>query len=58
MGPIGEPIHVPYTGNYKKVVGYGVIAYNKTQMFWICEKFDTATFVRYLDELHRIIPRR
>ena len=51
--PVGEPIHVPYTGSHKKVVGYGAIADDKTQMFRICEKFDTVTFIRYLDELRR-----
>ena len=49
--PVGVPIHVPYTGSHKKVVGYGAIADDRTQMFRIYEKFDTATFIRYLDEL-------
>ena len=51
MGPMGKPIHVPYAGSHKKVVGYGAIADDGTQMFRIYEKFDTATFIRYLDEL-------
>ena len=49
--PVGKPIHVPHTGSHKKVVGYG--ANDRTQMSRICEKFDTATFIRYLDELRR-----
>ena len=49
--PVGKPIHVPHTGSHRKVVGYGAITDDRTQMFRICKKFDTATFIRYLDEL-------
>ena len=48
-----KPIYVSYTGSHKKVVGYGAIADDKTQMFRIYEKFYAATFIRYLDELRR-----
>lgn len=41
----------PPSGSHKKVVGYGAIADDRTQMFRIYEKFDTATFIWYLDEL-------
>ena len=40
-----------HAGSHKKVVGYGAIADDGTQIFRIYEKFDTATFSRYLDEL-------
>ena len=46
-------MHVPYTGSHKKVTVYGAIADDKTQMFMIHERFDSATFIRYLDELRR-----
>ena len=46
-------MHVPYTGSHKKVTVYGAIADDKTQMFRIRERFDSATFIRYLDELRR-----
>ena len=46
-------MHVSYTGSHKKVTVYGVIAGDKTQMFRIHERFDSATSIRYLDELRR-----
>ena len=49
--PVGKPIHVPHAGSHKKAVGYGAIADDRTQAFRIYEKFDTAAFIRYLDEL-------
>ena len=49
--PVGRPIHVPYTGSHRKVVGYGAIADDGTQPFHIYKKFDTATFIRYMDGL-------
>jgi hypothetical protein len=51
--PVGKPIHVPYAGSHKKVVGHGAIADDRTQTFRIYEKFDTATFSRHLNELRR-----
>ena len=49
--PVGKPIHVPHAGSHEKVVGYGAIADDRTHLFRIYEKFDTATFIRHLDEL-------
>ena len=51
--PVEEPMHAPYTGSHKKITVYGAIADDKTQMSRIHERFDSATFIRYLDELRR-----
>ena len=51
--PAGKPIHVPYTGSHKKVAMYGALADDGTQVFRMHERFNTATFILYLDGLRR-----
>ena len=43
----------PIPAATRRSSGTGAIADDRTQMFRIYEKFDTATFIRYLNELRR-----
>ena len=50
---VGNPIGVPYTGSHKKITMYGAIARDWRQFFRTYDKFDSSTFVRYLQEMQK-----
>ena len=50
--PVARRIFLPYVGNHESLAVYGTITMNASQLFRIHEKFNSATFVEYLKELH------
>ena len=50
---VGNPIGVSYTGNHKKITMYGAIAGDGRQFFRTYDKFDSSTFVHYLQEMQK-----
>ena len=51
--PRGGRTVVPYAGNHRRIVVYGVNAKDSRQLFRTRELFDAPTFVWYLKELRR-----
>ena len=51
----GRRIAVPYTGSHKKVAVYGAIAKDGRQFLRTYDRFDTPTFVEYLERRCRSI---
>ncbi len=47
----GEKIHIIQTGGHKRIVVYGALAEDGSQMFRTYEYFNAETFVKYLEEM-------
>ena len=52
--PVGEPLLVPYTGDYEAVSVMGSISTCGRQMFRCVDRATTENFVGYLQEMHRL----
>ncbi len=50
--PVAKRIFLPYTGRHESLAVYGTITENGSQLFRVYQKFNAATFVEYLKELH------
>ncbi len=50
--PVAKRIFLPYTGRHESLAVYGTITINGDQLFRVYKKFNAATFVEYLKELH------
>jgi len=51
--PVGERVHVLYTGSHRRFVVFGALAEDGRQLFRTYDRFDAYTFVVYLRELRR-----
>jgi len=51
--PVGKKIPVPHTGSHERFAAFGALADDGRQLFRTYDRFDAATFVRYLREAHR-----
>lgn len=51
--PVGKRIYAPYTGSHDKFAAFGALADDGRQFFRTYDRFDTASFLKYLREMHR-----